>query len=377
MKKFIGSCLLLLATNVMAIEIESMDSKDRVPGRYLVWMKQPANLRSTFRTMDEHGAKVVHSYPTVLPNVLAVQADEDALWQLQNDPNVLRIKADKIYRINVVQPTNANGLDRIDSRTGRDGNYTFTKTGKGVHAYIIDTGIRSTHKEFVGRLGEGFDAVQDGRGTEDCNGHGSHVAGTVGGSTFGVAKEVILHPVRVLNCRGSGNLSNVLAGINFVAENAIKPAVANMSLGGGRDEDLDNAVNAAIQNGVSFAVAAGNEAQDACNVSPAGVPNAVTVAASNAADDGRAGFSNFGSCVDIFAPGSRILSVGIKSDSATAALDGTSMASPHVAGAIALLLEQFPTATPAQISRLLSDRSSKNVVRDPRGSPNQMLFTQP
>ena len=377
MKTFFGICLFLLATNAMSIEIESEDSQDRVPGRYLVWMKTPANLRSSFQIMGDSGARVIHTYPAILPNVIAVQADDDALDVLRNDPNVLRIKADKIYRAVAVQPTKANGLDRIDSTNGRDGNYTFTRTGKGVHAYIIDTGIRSTHKEFIGRIGAGFDALKDGRGTEDCNGHGSHVAGTVGGATAGVAKEVTLHPVRVLNCRGAGNLSNVLAGINFVAQNAIKPAVANMSLGGERDADLDAAVNTAIINGVSFAVAAGNENQDACNVSPAAVANAITVAATKAANDNRASFSNFGSCVDIFAPGSAILSAGIKTDTSTAVLDGTSMSSPHVAGAIALLLEQFPTASPVQIATMLTERSSKNVVIDPKGSPNRMLFTQP
>ena len=214
-----------------------------------------------------------------------------------------------------------------------------------MHAYIIDTGIRFTHSDFGGRATSGFDAV-DGGSADDCNGHGTHVAGTVGGATYGVAKGVQLVAVRVLNCQGSGTNAQVVGGIDWVTANAVKPAVANMSLGGGANSSIDTAVNNSINSGVTYAIAAGNgnalgQRQNACNYSPARVPNAITVGATQN-NDAAASFSNFGTCVDIFAPGVNITSSWSTSDTATNTISGTSMATPHVAGAAALLLQANP-----------------------------------
>jgi subtilisin family serine protease len=248
-----------------------------------------------------------------------------------------------------------------------------------VNAYIIDTGIRFTHNEFGGRAGSGFDAV-DGGAADDCNGHGTHVSGTVGGSTYGVAKNVHLVAVRVLDCGGSGTTAGVIAGIDWVTANHVSPAVANMSLGGGASTTLDNAVVAAIASGVSFAVAAGNGnflgiGVNACNSSPARVPAALTVGATNK-NDKRASFSNFGSCVDLFAPGVDITSSWYSSNTATNTISGTSMSSPHVAGVAALYLQGNPGASPATVSAALIANATTGVVTSPgAGSPNRLLFT--
>jgi subtilisin family serine protease len=237
---------------------------------------------------------------------------------------------------------------------------------------VVDTGIRFTHADFGGRAVSGFDAV-DGGTAEDCNGHGTHVAGTVGGRLHGVAKAARLVGVRVLDCDGSGSTAQVVAGIDFVARSTARPAVANMSLGGAPSRAIDAAVNRAIAAGVTFAVAAGNENANACQSSPARVPAALTAGATDRADN-RAVFSNFGRCVDVFAPGVDITSTFLDSDTATVIFSGTSMASPHVAGAAALILQADPDATPAQVaSQLLADASA-GVVRGPgAGSPNRLL----
>jgi subtilisin family serine protease len=322
----------------------------------------------------KHDAKVEYTYAAALRGFAGAMT-ERAAKRLAADPAVAFVSQNQAVRIAADQPNPPSwGLDRIDQRDlPLNSNYHYDTTASNVHVYVIDTGIRTTHTTFGGRASFDFNSI-DGTNT-DCHGHGTHVAGTVGGSQYGVAKGVRLHGVKVLNCSGGGTSASVVAGVNWVTSNRIGPAVANMSLGGGADAAIDNAVRNSISAGVTYAIASGNSNASACNYSPARVAEAITVNASTIGD-ARASFSNWGTCTDIFAPGQGIVSAWSTSDTATNNISGTSMASPHVAGAAALYLAANTGASPAQVASALINASTPNKITSPgTGSPNRLLFT--
>jgi aqualysin 1 len=345
-------------------------------GRYIVVLKdRPTGAPSFAMSMaEEVGAAPRYVYSRVL-NGFAADLSAEQVQALSSDSRVAYIEPDGVMHISTTQSGATWGLDRIDQRAlPLNGTYNYTPTGSGVSAYIIDTGILLGHTQFGGRAVSGYDAV-DGGSADDCNGHGTHVAGTVGGSTYGVAKGVRLVAVRVLDCAGSGTNSGVIAGMDWVANNRTLPAVANMSLGGGASQAIDDAIQRMVNAGVTVAVAAGNENQNACNTSPARAASAITVGATTSTD-ARASYSNYGSCLDVFAPGSSITSAWYTGTSATNTISGTSMASPHVAGVAALYLQGNPSASPATVTNAIISTSTTNVVTSAgTGSPNRLLYS--
>jgi subtilisin family serine protease len=353
-----------------------------VPNSYIVVLKPSrAAVAGQVRALaDRHSATVRMTWSHALRGFAATMSAQQAR-RMAAESEVAYVQPDVIHRASETQANPPSyGLDRIDQRNRPlNSAYTYSTTASNVHAYIIDTGIRTTHVDFGGRAVSGFDAI-DGGPADDCNGHGTHVAGTVGGTSYGVAKAVQLVAVRVLNCQGSGTTAQVVAGIDWVTANRVLPAVANMSLGGGGDAALDNAVKNSIGAGVTYAIAAGNGflglfALDACTQSPARVPEAVTVSAVDS-NDRKPSWANRGTCVDVFAPGINITSAWGTGDTATNTISGTSMATPHVTGAAALYLAGHPGATPAQVHAAIVSNATTGVVTNPgSGSPNRLLYT--
>ncbi|MFJ9678598.1 S8 family serine peptidase [Streptomyces sp. NPDC101194] len=358
--------------------IENAGAPGAISGSYIVTLDEAAADADSARgraLAKEYGAEIKKTYRAAL-NGYAVELSAAQAKKFAADPAVESVVQNRTFTVSGTQPSPPSwGLDRIDQKNlPLNQSYTYPDNGgEGVTAYIIDTGVRITHSDFGGRASYGYDAIDNDNTAQDGYGHGTHVAGTVAGSAYGVAKKAKIVAVRVLDNSGSGTTAQVVAGIDWVTANAVKPAVANMSLGGGADSVLDAAVRKSIASGITYAVAAGNESTDASTKSPARVTEAITVG-STTSTDARSSFSNYGSVLDIFGPGSSITSAWNSSDSATSTISGTSMATPHVAGAAALYLADHPGDTPAQVSAGLVAAASTGVVTNPgAGSPNRLL----
>jgi subtilisin family serine protease len=363
-----------------AAPVAQADAGDQIPGRYIVMFNSgvtdaPGLAR---RLTSESSGQLGFVYEHAIKGFSA-QLSPAAAEALAKNPNVALVEPDQVMSASTTQAGATWGLDRIDQRNlPLSTTYTYANTGSGVTAYIIDTGILFSHTQFGGRATSGYDAITAGGNAADCNGHGTHVAGTVGGSTYGVAKSVALVAVRVLGCNGSGATSAVIAGIDWVTANHSSPAVANMSLGGSASSTLDAAVNNSIASGVTYAIAAGNgdflgRQLDACTQSPARVAAAITVSATNSSD-AKASWANYGNCVDFFAPGVNITSSWYTSTTATNTISGTSMATPHVTGAAALYLESNPGATPQQVRDALYNMTTKGIVTSSSTANNHLLY---
>ncbi|MEO8561442.1 MAG: PKD domain-containing protein [bacterium] len=319
---------------------------------------------------------VERTYRSAIKGVFVQKMSAGAAAALRNDPNIVSVEQNMTISLSTTQTGATWGIDRIDQRTlPLSTTYNYTNDGTGVTVYIIDTGINYTHNEYNGRASFGVDEILPSTNGLDCNGHGSHVSGTVAGTTYGVAKNAKLVAVRVLSCSGSGSTAGVVAGIDWVTAHRVLPAAANMSLGGGFSPTLNAAVTNSIASGVVYGVAAGNSAGNACNESPSSTPNAITVGATDKTDK-WASFSNFGSCVDIDAPGVNVTSAWMGSNTATNTISGTSMATPHVVGAAALYLQSNPSATPAQVAAaLVSNATTSTITGVPANTPNLLLYT--
>ncbi|QKW25155.1 S8 family peptidase [Streptomyces seoulensis] len=368
--------------------IVGADRPGAVEGSYIVTFKDSvarADVPGAAKELARrHAGSLRYTYTAALRG-FAVRMSEKQAEELAADPSVARVEADAAaYAVDTQTNPPSWGLDRVDQRDlPVDKRYSYDTTAADVNAYIVDTGVRLSHRDFGSRAVSGYDFIDNDTNASDCAGHGTHVAGTVGGASYGIAKAVKLVSVRVLNCQGtSGDTwAPVLAGIDWVTKNAVKPAVANMSIGGGKTQSVNDAVAASIASGVTWVVAAGNNNADACSYSPASTAAAITVGATNSRDARATGWSNgqgsnYGSCLDVFAPGDSIVSTSNSGDTASQTMSGTSMATPHVAGAAALLLAAHPAWTPAQVrDALVSDATAGKVTDARTGSPNKLLHT--
>jgi subtilisin family serine protease len=361
---------------VPTVQSSAVSSGQAIPGQFIITLRDGESPAAVAR---DHGVDPIHTYHTVLTGFAGRMSDV-ARAGLLRDARVTRVEQDGIVTAIATQLNPTWGLDRIDQRERTlDSKYTYNHTGAGVKAYILDTGILYGHADFGGRAIPGYDAFNDGQNGEDCNGHGTHVASTTGGATYGVAKAVTLVAVRVLNCSGSGSWSGVIAGMDWVATNAGGKGVANMSLGGGSSATVNDAVGRLFAAGVPVIVAAGNgnmggKEQDACGYSPAGARDAYTVGATTSSDS-KTSWSNYGNCVNIFAPGASITAAWYTSNTATRTISGTSMASPHVAGVAALLRGADSNASAADIYTKLTANSTKNIVSNSKTANNHLLYS--
>jgi subtilisin family serine protease len=418
----VAGCATLAAMPASSAPAAAASEVRIIPNQYIVVLK-PQALPKAYRGLGVRslvqsvltqvgGAQVINHYQSALLGFSARMSANQAA-ALAKLPYVASVEADQVMTATATQTGATWGIDRVDQHNlPLDGQYIYRdQGGAGVNVYVIDTGLNPNHSEFTGRVGAGrnfapnndglvggllgglltglvplnlaaldfglglFAGPTDAADTTDCNGHGTHVAGTAVGTSYGVAKKASIHSVRVLGCSGSGSNEGVIAGVDWVAANAQHPAVANMSLGGGDSAALDTAVQNLIASGVAIAVAAGNDSANACSGSPNKVPEAITVG-STTNTDAMSSFSNFGACVDIFAPGSDITSADYSNNSGSTVLSGTSMASPHVAGAAALVLGLNPTASPDEVANsLLGDATPGVLTGLGAGSPNALLYT--
>ncbi len=393
----------------LAEELYQLEPKDQIElstsaSRYVVVYKNNINEKKLFITNQSvanekisaqaiyanaqqlahvYGATVGKTYTSALQGfsiTVPMQNQEQFLQNIRNNPMVASVEKDAVIRLNNLAVNTQSpvvwGLDRVDQEAlPLNNNYQYIYDGSGVNAYVLDTGVRSTHSEFIGRIKPGFSAIADGRGTTDCAGHGSHVSGIIGGRTYGVAKNVMITPVRVMDCNGGGSLSQLLAGIDWIVKNGKLPAVVNMSIGSNASDALDQAVANAVKAGFVFVTSAGNVAGDSCLQSPARSFEVINVGSSDN-KDGKSYFSNYGECVDLFAPGSDIRSAWFNSDTEVHDLSGTSMSAPYVSGVVALYLQMNPKATPLQVRYALYNSANQNKMTGFIGnkSPNRLLL---
>ena len=376
----------LVAFSTTAWSAELRRVANPIEGQYIVVLKEDAQLSAQQRgkaPLDKIAAVAADNglYADItFENVIqgfVTRTDDAGMRRLMRDSRVAFIEQDGMSYPSVTQSGATWGIDRVDQRDRPlNGTYVYDTGASNVRAYVIDTGILASHTDFGGRVSGGATAISDGRGTSDCNGHGTHVAGTIGGATWGIAKQVRLVPVRVFGCTGGAANSTIVSAMDWVRTNHVKPAVVNMSLGGPAASTIDTAANNLINAGVTLVVAAGNDNQNACNFSPARVANAITVG-STTSTDARSSFSNFGTCLDLFAPGSSITSAWWTSNTATNTISGTSMASPHVAGMAAIVLAGNTGASPATVrSTIVTKATTNRLTSIGTGSPNLLLYTR-